>query len=312
MSSRFRARSSRFTLLSSTTSNRAPPWLPSRTLELHQRFRDARVFDLQRVERHATGSAYRREASKLDLLGHGGEVRRAERIAIRLEGMRGTPETLRIAGCKRAAHVFHHHRRLDEKGIDEILHKLGAGCRLEILEYRAIDGFGHVSGSLVPGRGSAPRPGARRGSAWSCNRPCPPRDTSRGRLAWRWQSWRRCAAARADPSASRSRVRRRGHPSRASARPSTPHRKPAAAPILPLPGRSRRRRPGSPFAEGSATPASDSRRCPRPTGCAADDASRAADRYETAHAPPVRPAKLLPARAARPGCRKVATGGAAW
>src|SRR5215470_9547774 len=153
MSSRLRARSSRFTLLSSTTSSRAPPWLPSRTLELHQRFRDARVFDLQRVERCAARSAYRGKPSKLDFLGHGGEVRRAERIAVRLERMRGTPEALRVAGRERAAHVFHHYWRFDEKGLDEIFHEFGAGRRLQVFEHRAIDGLGHVSGSLVPVRG---------------------------------------------------------------------------------------------------------------------------------------------------------------
>ena len=41
---------------------------------------------------------------------------------------------------------------------------------------------------------SRPRPADRPGSVLQCSHPCRQRDTSRGRLAWHWRSWQRCAA----------------------------------------------------------------------------------------------------------------------
>src|SRR5215468_11086823 len=134
-----RASSSRLTLLSSTTSSRALPWLPSRTLELHQRSRDARIFDLQRVERRAAGGAYRAQSPELEVLRHRGQRQRAKGVAVRLERVRGAAKALRVVGRERAAEIFHHHRGFNDKGIDEILDEVGARGRLEVFEDRAID-----------------------------------------------------------------------------------------------------------------------------------------------------------------------------
>src|SRR5215468_8467694 len=147
-----RARSSRLTLLSSTTSSRAPPRFPSRTLQLHQCSRDARIFDLQRVERRAAGGAYRVQSSQLEVLGHRGQRERAEGITVRLERVRSAAKALSVVGRERAAKVFHHDWRFDDKGIDEILHEVGARGRLEVFEDRTIDNIGHLSGSLAPVR----------------------------------------------------------------------------------------------------------------------------------------------------------------
>src|SRR5215472_5019270 len=144
INSMLRDSSRRLTLLSSTTSSRAPPWLASRTLELPQRFGHARVFAGELRERRAVRLARDRKAAELQLFRHRPERKSAEGIAVRLERMRNPAEPLRVVRRERTVQLFEHPRRFDEECVDQIADEVGAGGFLEVREGGAIDdGFAH-------------------------------------------------------------------------------------------------------------------------------------------------------------------------
>src|SRR6516225_430419 len=144
INSMLRDSSSRLTLLSSTTSSRAPPWLPSRTLELPQRVGHTRVFARELGECRAVRLTRNPEAAELQLLRHRPERERAKGVAVRLERMRDPAEALRVVRGERAVQLFKHAWRFDEERLHEIAHEVGASGFLEVLEGGSVDdGFAH-------------------------------------------------------------------------------------------------------------------------------------------------------------------------
>src|SRR5262249_3083464 len=122
INSRLRASSSRLTLLSSTISSRDPLWPcpPSRMPHLRQRLRRARVFLLERVEDFIGAAAQQREAAELELARTRRKRRGAERIAVRLQRVRGAPERLGVPGVGGMPKLGKHLRRLVEKRLYEV------------------------------------------------------------------------------------------------------------------------------------------------------------------------------------------------
>src|SRR5262249_17369362 len=139
-----RVSSSRLTLLSSTTRRRALEFPPSRILELRQRRCDLRILGRERVELCVI-RLRRVHAGELELARHRGERECAERVAVRLERMRGAPERVGFLRRERAAKLVQHRRTLDEEGVDELDDEIATGGVLEFVECGAIDrGCGHV------------------------------------------------------------------------------------------------------------------------------------------------------------------------
>src|SRR5580765_2594039 len=138
--SRLRVSSSRFTLLSSTTSRRAAPLRRSRMTQFGQCRGDARIFLSQRVERLPTVLDHLRYAAELELARHRAESERAKGVAVGLERMGGTPELVGVFRRECAAQIAQHRRCFLEKRIHELERELGAGRFLERFESRAIYG----------------------------------------------------------------------------------------------------------------------------------------------------------------------------
>src|SRR5258706_5801989 len=137
--SRLRVRSRRLTLLSSATSRRAGARRISRMAQLLQGRHHERVLALERSDALATAPG-RGQSAELQLARHHPEAESAEGVAVGLEGMRGAPEFLRVAGRERSAQLGDHRRSFLEERIDELAHELGSGGGLEVPEGREVDG----------------------------------------------------------------------------------------------------------------------------------------------------------------------------
>src|SRR5262249_50866367 len=129
------------------------PCPPSRMPHLRQRLRGARVFLLERVEDFIGAAAQQREAAELELARTRRKRRGAERIAVRLQRVRGAPERLGVPGVGGMPKLGKHLRRPVENRPPEFDDEIVARVLLELGEDRAIDRWlGHrfVLGGTFP------------------------------------------------------------------------------------------------------------------------------------------------------------------